>query len=147
MLLCTLAISAFAILAAVYAQTYTVNDAVQMSEQVYVKLKGADSAGANITALAGRYNTALNLIDQAQRLDRIGDHTDAASLDGRAESILQSVAPEAESLKTNVSSQRLTRRVLVPVEAFTIALTMIGFVVIRRRVRFKQVTEMRVVSV
>lgn len=145
-----LAISAFAAFVAVNsAQTFTVADAVQTSVQVYEQLKSADRAGANITLLLGQYNTALNLIDQAQRLDSSGAHTRAASLASQAESILQAISPEAEKLRTDALSHQQTtardRILAIPIEAFAVAVAITGLILIRRRVRFKQIGEMRVV--
>jgi hypothetical protein len=146
-----LAISAFAVFVALSsAQTSTISDAVQLSEHVYKELKAADEAGANITAVAEEYNAALGLIDQAERLESSGNHTGATSLVSQAVNTLQTIPPEAEKLRTDaLSQQETTRRVkmaAIPIGAFAFALAVTAFLVIRRRVKFKQISEMKVVA-
>ncbi len=151
LLFCSLALSGICLgLALNSAQPATVGNAVQLSERVYTELRAADEAGANITTLADQYNSALNLIDQAERLDSAGDHAGAASLADHAQAILQPIPLEAEKLRSDALSQqqtaKLDRLLAIPIGAFIVALTVVGFTVIRRRVRFKQIMEMRLVA-
>jgi len=151
LLFCVLAISAFAVLVTVNsAQTFTVADAVQTSQRVYVQLKSADQAGANITLLAGQYNVALQLIDQAQRLESSGDYNRATSLATQATNILETISPQADKLRTDAMSHQQTaateQKLAIPIEAFAIALTATVLIAVRRRVKFKQISEMRVVT-
>jgi len=131
-------------------QTASVGDAVQLSERVYAQLREADDAGANITALADQYNTALNLIDQSQRLDAAGNHAGAGLLAGQAEAILQPIPLEAERLMSDELSRQQTantvRLLEVPLAALLVALFVVGFTIIRRRIEFKQAMEMTVVA-
>jgi len=151
LLFCGLAISGFmACIVLSSAQTSAVGDVVQLSERVYVDLRAADDVGANITVLADQYNTALRLIDQAQRLDDAGNHTGAALVAVRAEGILQPIRAEAEILRIDALARQQTARSdrlwEIPIEAFIVTLFVAGFMVVRRRIRFNQIMEMRVVA-
>jgi hypothetical protein len=150
-LICALAISVFAILAEFdSAQTSPVSNAVQISEQVYADLSAADGAGANVTVLAHQYNAAMNLIDRAQRLDSLGNHTGAALLANQAESILRPIPAQARELKDDALTNRQTenryRILAIPLEALIVALAAAALMAIHRRVKFKQAAEMRVVA-
>ena len=151
LLFCILAISAFAAMVKFdSAQTFTIADVVQMSQRVYEQLESADRAGANITSLAGQYNDALKLIDQAQHLDSSGDHTRAISLASQAARILQTIPPQTDKLRTEALTRQQTAARLqilaIPIEAVVVALAVTGLVVVRRRIRFKQISEMRIVT-
>jgi len=128
----------------------SVTDVVRRSQQVYAELIDADRAGANITAVAAQYNTALGLIDEAQRLDESGNHTGATELAQRADSILNNTASSASELNADALAHqgimRLEWQLLAPLEALAIAAIVIAIIAIRRRVEFNRMREMRIVN-
>lgn len=121
--LCGLGISALAILAApliVTAQAGLSPSTTTNHQQAYSELKTAKDAGANVTLLTARFNTALELLDRAS--DENG--TSASGLVSQANSIPASIPNDAQWLTSGAASQQLeatlARELTAPVGALSI---------------------------
>ena len=116
--------------------------------EAYIELKAADNAGANISALAERFNMALELLERAQALSRTGDQADALQLTSQANSSMSLLIPEAQRLQERAISQRqgeaLERLLLPPIEALMIAIVVIVLANLRRWMESKQFNELRI---
>jgi len=112
--------------------------------EAYSALKVANDAGANVTALATRFNTALALLDNASN----GNQTGAPNLISQANSILVSIPTDAQNLGTAARAQRQetarVRTLAIPIGALVTAIIATAFAVVRRNVRARRFKELRV---
>jgi autotransporter adhesin len=143
-----LAISTFAASFVVTAQVSPVEHALQTGERAYAELKAADEAGANITALAGQFNVALGLLDNASRFEKTGDNATASALASEAENSFLAIIPAADSLRDAAVSkqqQEVTDRYIgTLIAALIVAVAAVAALQIYHKVRWKQFTELRI---
>jgi hypothetical protein len=144
---------AFAILAiivsfAVTAQVTPVEHALQTGERAYAELKAADEAGANITALASQYNSALGMLDNATRLEKSGDNATTSALASQAENQFQAVIQQAQSLRDAAMVKRekdaRLQTYAPPIGALIVAFAAVAILLIYRKVRSRQFGELKV---
>ena len=140
---CTLAISIFVTSVTTNAQPNPAESLMPSLQKAYSDLKAADYAGANMTSLALRFNTALELLERANKTNQ----TSSSELVSQANSLFESIPSDAQILKSAASSERQeaarVRMLVVPLEALIFALVAIGIVVVRRKVRARQFAELR----
>lgn len=142
-----LAISTFVVIVAA-AQVSPVEHALQTGEKAYAEMKAADRAGANVTALAVRFNAALGLLEDASRLEKAGDETAASTQASQAEHSFLAITQDAQSLMNAAVSRRqqetTLRYVAIPVTALIVAGAAVALLIVRRRVQSRQFTELRI---
>jgi len=142
--LCTLAISMFYASLTANAQPNPAESVNPNIQKAYSELKAADDAGANISELAARFNTALELLDKANN----GNDTNTSDLIAQANRLLSSIPPDSQNLKSAATAGQQEaarlRIVRIPVGALIVALVAVAILVIRRKVQAKRFAELRV---
>ena len=142
------AISAFYASFPVNAQANPINHALQDGEQTYVQLKAAEQAGANITSLVAQYNSALSLLDKANILAKAGNETGAAALASQADYTFIAVNTQAQSLREastlKTGEEATLRNFSAPLVALGLAIVAVVALLIYRRVRDRQFSEMSI---
>jgi hypothetical protein len=143
-----LAISTFAASFVVNAQVSPVEHALQTGERAYLELKEADEAGANITPLAGQFNVALGLLENASRSEKTGDNATASALASEAENSFLAIIPAADNLRAAALSnqqQEVTGRYIdIPIGALIVAVAAVALLEVSRRIRWRQFAELRI---
>lgn len=143
-LLCTLSISVFAASFKASGQPDPYLTAMPSIRAAYSELKTANDAGANVTALAARLNVALELLDEASN----GDQRNYTDLTSQANSLLASIAIDAQNLRSVATAEQQAsaafRTVAIPLGALIVALVAVAIAAIRRKVQAKQFAELKV---
>ena len=143
--LAALSISTFVVLA-VAAQVSPVGPSLQTGEKAYTALKAADAAGANITTLSGRFNSALDLLQNASNLERMGDNTTASELAVQANNSFLAIIQDSQSLTDNAISERQQeatfRNASILIGALFVAIATVVALTIYRRIQSKQFAEL-----
>ena len=113
-----------------------------------MELKAADEAGANITSLAGRFNVALGLLENASRFENTGDNATASALASEAENSFLAIIPAADSLRAaalSTQQQEVTGRYIdIPIGALIVAVVAVALLEVSRRIRWRQFAELRI---
>ena len=142
------AISTIVVSFAVTAQVTPVESALQTGERAYTELKAADEAGANVTALASEYNSALGILDNASRLEKTGDTTTASALASKVENQFVAITSQAQSLRDAAMVKReeeaTIQKCAVPIAALIFAFAAVAALRIYRNVRSRQFAELKV---
>jgi hypothetical protein len=111
-------------------------------------LKAADEAGANVTSLASQYNSAIELLDNASRLEKAGDMTTASALASQATSQFQTIIQQAQSLREAATAkkeeQTRFQSYVVPAGAVMVAVAAAAALLIYRKVRSRQFDELKI---
>jgi hypothetical protein len=114
--------------------------------QAYIALKNASDAGANVSDLASRFNSALSVIDKQNMISTSGTESPASLQEMQAESSINSIIPPAQELaaKDTASQQTQTQRkpLMMGVEALAVAIAVVSILIIRRHVQSKQFREL-----
>jgi len=110
-------------------------------QQAFVQVLRADGEGGNVTALAERFNRALEMVDRARVFLDEGLPDKAVSSAESAQGIFKSVGSEAEVLRIQAGVDASTRRsvVLLVAPVAVILITVFSYLLVRfwqgRRIR------------
>jgi hypothetical protein len=143
--LAALSISTFIVLA-VTAQVSPIDRSLQTGEKAYTELKAADAAGANITILSARFNSALDLLQNASNLERTGDNTKASQLAAQANNSFLSIIQDSQSLRDNAISERqheaTFQNASILIGALVVAVVTVVVLTVYRRIQSRQFAEL-----
>jgi hypothetical protein len=144
-ILAALSISTFLVLA-VAAQVSPVDRSLETGEKAYTELKAADAAGANVTILSARFNSALDLLQNASNLERTGDNTTASQLAAQANNSFLAIIQDSQSLRDNAISERQQEATLqnasILIGALVVAVATVVVLTVYRRIQSKQFAEL-----
>lgn len=118
------------------------------SQEAFLQIKGANQEGGNVTALAGRFNEALELLDRAKVLMDEGLLDQAVASAESAEGLFKAVGSEGEVLRVQAAADASTWRtaVLLAAPVAVILITVFSYVLIRvwQRRRMERTMEMEI---
>ena len=144
--LAALSISTFVVLA-VEAQVSPVDRSLQTGEKAYAALKAADAAGANITMLSARFNSALDLLQNASNLEMAGDNGTASQLAAQANNSFLTIIQDSQSLRDSAISEHQQEATLqnasILIGAVVVAVATVVALTVYRRIQSRQFAELK----
>ncbi|MEM2884721.1 MAG: hypothetical protein QXF24_01365 [Thermoproteota archaeon] len=125
-----------------------ISAAEESSKGTFLLIKEADREGGNVSALAKRFNAALELLDQARALEAESLHEQASALAQEAERLFDAIGGDAVALRERAAedaSKRRTAAILgAPFAAAIIALLAYFLARFWQKSRIRKVMGMRV---
>ena len=118
------------------------------SEEAFLHIHEVDRVGGNVTALAVRFNEALELVDRARMFIGDGLANEAVISAESAQGIFKGLGSEAEVLGIQAASEASARRtaVLLAAPVIVTLMTVLSYLLIRswQRRRMERTMEMEV---
>lgn len=103
------------------------------SEEAFLEIREADRVGGNVTALAVRFDEALELVDRARMFIEEGLADEAVISAESAQSIFKGLGSEAEFLGIQAATEASARRtaVLLAAPLIVTLMTVLSYLLIR----------------
>lgn len=118
------------------------------AQEVFVQIRAADREGGNVTALAGRFNEALEMLDKAKAFMDEGLNDQAITTAEGAQQLFDAIGHDATVLQIRAAAEASNKMMIILLVApiVVISITLLSYFLIRlwRRRGLERIMEMEV---
>lgn len=129
----------------------SISEAEASSREAFLKIREADSEGGNVSALAERFNRALELLEEARALANGTSYEQASALAQEASQLFNAISIDAVELQKRAAEEASNRRTFLilsaPVAIISITLISYFSIMFWRKRSVRRIMEMKVEEV